>query len=331
LRAISNAVNVNRLEFCRETAAILAAGAAAVPLAARGQTLAPLTVGGSPIDSYKTVYFARQAGIFRKYGLDVTPTIINSGTAALSALAGGTIQVAFTSLFGVIEAHARGINFQIVAPAQAYSSEAPTAGLLVRKDSPIKTGADFNGKVIASLALKDLNALATLAWIDQNGGDSKTVKVIELPVAALLPALSEGRIEGMTTTPPFLDQAVASGNARILSKSYDALAKHFYASIFVATKEYVDKNRDTMSRFGRAMHESIVYTNAHLPETVDLVASYSGIPASVIANSNRATAGEYVSPRDVQPLIDVAVRYGLIPTGFSADDLISPTAVRAPR
>jgi len=35
-------------------------------------------------------------------------------------------------------------------------------------------------------------------------------------------------------------------------------------------------------------------------------------------------AGEYVDTRDVQPLIDVAVRYGLIPTGFSADDLISP-------
>jgi NitT/TauT family transport system substrate-binding protein len=324
-------VNANRLGFCRGAAALLVAGGAAIPLASRDQTLTPLTVGGSPIDSYKTVYYARQAGIFRKYGLDVTPTIINSGTAALSALAGGSIQVAFTSLFGVIEAHARGINFQIVAPAQAYSTDAPTAGLLVRKDSTIRSGADFNGKTIASLALKDLNALATLAWIDQNGGDSKTVKVIELPIGALLAALTEGRIEGMTTTPPFLDQAVASGSARILAKSYDALAKHFYASIFVATQDYVERNRDTMSRFARAMHESIVYTNAHLAETVDLVASYSGIPASVIANSKRATAGEYVDPRDVQPLIDAAVRYGLIPTGFRADDLISPTALRSPR
>jgi NitT/TauT family transport system substrate-binding protein len=324
-------VNANRLGFVRGAAAMLAAGGVAVPLAARGQTLTPLTVGGSPIDSYKTVYYAKQAGMFRKYGLDVTPTIINSGTAALAALVGGSIQVAFTSLFGVIEAHARGINFEIVAPAQAYNSAEPTAGLLVRKDSTIRGGADFNGKTIASLALKDLNALATLAWIDQNGGDSKTVKVIELPVGALLGALDEGRIEGMTTTPPFLDQAVASGKARILAKSYDALSKHFYASIFVATQDYVDKNRDTMSRFARAMHESIVYTNAHLPETVDLVASYSGIPASVIANSKRATAGEFVDSRDVQPLIDAAVRYGLITTGFRGDDLISPTALRPPR
>lgn len=322
---------VNRSEFCRVAALALTGGAATAPLAAAAQALAPVTVGGSPIDSYKTVYYARQAGIFRKYGLDVTPTIINSGTAALSALAGGTIQVAFTSLFGVIEAHARGIDFEIVAPAQDYDSTAPTAALLVRKDSPIKTGADFDGKTIASLALKDLNALATLAWIDQNGGDSKSVKVIELPVAALLPALTEGRIDGFTTTPPFLDQAVASGSARILARSYDALAKHFYASIFVATKDYVDHNRDTMSRFARAMHESIVYTNAHLPETVDLVASYSGIPAAVIAKSRRATAGEYVDARDVQPLIDAAVRYGLITAGFPADDLISPTALRSPR
>jgi NitT/TauT family transport system substrate-binding protein len=325
-------VNANRLGILRGVAAVLAGSAVAAPVATRAQAvLTPLTVGGSPIDSYKTVYYAKQAGIFRKYGLDVTPTIINSGTAALAALSGGSIQVAFTSLFGVIEAHARGINFQIVAPAQAYDSAAPTAGLLVRKDSTIRSGANFNGKTIASLALKDLNALATLAWIDQNGGDSTTVKVIELPVGALLAALDGGRIEGMTTTPPFLDQAVASGKARILAKSYDALAKHFYASIFVATQDYIDKNRDTMTRFAKAMHESIVYTNAHLSETVDLVAAYSGIPASVIANSRRATAGENVDARDVQPLIDAAVRYGLIATGFKGEDLISPTALRPPR
>jgi NitT/TauT family transport system substrate-binding protein len=325
-------VNANRLGILRGVAAMLAGSAVAAPVAARGQAvLTPVVVGGSPIDSYKTVYYAKQAGIFRKYGLDVTPTIINSGTAALAALSGGSIQVAFTSLFGVIEAHARGINFQIVAPAQAYDSAAPTAGLLVRKDSTIRSGADFNSKTIASLALKDLNALATLAWIDQNGGDSGTVKVIELPVGALLGALDGGRIEGMTTTPPFLDQAVASGKARILAKSYDALSKHFYASIFVATQDYVDKNRDTMTRFAKAMHESIVYTNTHLSETVDLVATYSGIPANVIANSRRATAGEYVDSRDVQPLIDAAVRYGLIATGFKGDDLISPTALRPPR
>ena len=86
-----------------------------------------------------------------------------------------------------------------------------------------------------------------------------------------------------------------------------------------------------MVRFGKAMHDSIVYTNNHLPETVDLVASFSGIEPALVAKSIRAIDPEYVDPRNIQPMIDTAVKYGLIDRAFSADDIIATTASRAPR
>ena len=57
------------------------------------------------------------------------------------------------------------------------------AAAIVRKDSPIKTGRDLNGKTFAVPALMDLNQIAAMAWIDQTGGDSRTVKIVEIPAS----------------------------------------------------------------------------------------------------------------------------------------------------
>ena len=82
-------------------------------------------------------------------------TIIQNGAAGLAAMAGGTLQFVFASLLQVIQAHVRGVKFQIVAPGQPYDTEAPTVALLVKSNSPLKSAADLNGKTIASPSLHD--------------------------------------------------------------------------------------------------------------------------------------------------------------------------------
>ena len=103
---------------------------------------------------------------------------------------------------------------------------------------------------------------------------------------------------------PFLYAAPASGKVRVLAKSYDAIGKKFETSVYVSVDDYMSQNSDTMARFGKAMHESIVYTNNHLPETVNLVASFSGIHPAVVAKRIRAIDPEYVDPRNIQPMIE---------------------------
>ncbi len=124
---------------------------------------------------------------------------------------------------------------------------------------------------------------------------------------------------------------MASGKVRVLAKDYDAISKKFQTAGYIATADFSAKNADALHRFALAMHDAEAYTNAHLAETVDLVADYSGIPASAVAKSVRATDPEYVDPRNIQPLIDVAAKYGIIDRRFSADDIISSAAVRPPR
>ena len=78
------------------------------------------------------------------------------------------------------------------------------------------------------------------------------------------------------------------------------------------------------------MHDAIVYTNTHLDETVNLVSSYTGVAPNVISRSVRPVDPEYIDPKNIQPVINLALRYKLIDHGFSADDVVSPSALRKP-
>lgn len=312
---------------------MLAATLAAVALPGRvgAQQGPPIRVAGPPFDAYKSAQYAATAGLFKRAGLNVELLTMNSGNAAMAALVGGSIEIAFTSLLPVMQAHLRGLSFQLVAPSGWYLSEAPQLELLTKKDSPIRTGRDLNGKVVASASLRDLNAVAALAWVDQNGGDSKTVRIVEMPNPAMLAALQEGRVDAIALGSPFIEQAISSGTARVLAKSYDAIAKRFQVAGYIATAEYIDKNLDAMRRLSRVLHDAAVYTNSHLPETVPMVAAYSGVDAAIIAKSIRATDPEYSDPRNIQPLIDVSAKYGIIDRAFPADEIISAAALRPPR
>ena len=92
----------------------------------------------------------------------------------------GAVDIGATSTVVDAVAHGKHIPFVAIAPAALYTVDAPTAGLFVAKDGPIRKPADLNGKTVSVSGLGTVTEYATRAWIDKNGGDSSTVKFVEL-------------------------------------------------------------------------------------------------------------------------------------------------------
>ncbi len=314
----------------RRTALAAAAAFALMGRRADAQATPALRVIGPPNDGFKAVFYAVRAGIFAKNGIAVETTLVNSGAAAAAALIGGSADVAYTNMTTLVTAHVKAIPMQILAPGPIFVSSTAkmTSAMLVLTDAPIQTGRDLNGKTIGSVALGDTMSASVLAWIDQNGGDSSTVKIIEAPASAAVQMLQEGRISAAAVNEPAVSQAIATGKARALANPNVAIAKTFLQALFAIMAPPADPQ--TMRRFAASMHEASVYTNAHLPETVDIVAGYSGIAPDVVARSARFTDAEYADPALIQPAIDVLAKYTLIPHAFPAQDLISPYALKRP-
>ena len=232
---------------------------------------------------------------------------------------------------GPFSAHLRNVPLVWVSPASLYRAEAPDGGLLVAKDSPIRTARDLTGKIVAVTALNDLNTIGVRAWTDQNGGDSNAVKLVELSPAAMQAALETGRIDAAAIFNPVFEAALTSGKTRLVAHIYDAIAKRFLSAVWFTSQSYAESHRDVVDRFEHVMVEANAYTNAHFAETLPLIAKYSGLDPASIAHMQRSIAALYLDGGDVLPLIDSGAKYKLIARSFPAEELFSPTALKPPR
>ena len=108
----------------------------------------------------------------------------------------------------------------------------------------------------------------------------------------------------------------------LLGNSYDYVAPRFASTVWFSTKGWLANNPDLAKRFVSAMRQSAIWANAHQTESAPLLAKYTKQTVVAILASHRATFGTEITPELVQPVIDLAVKYGLIKTSFSASEMI---------
>ena len=320
---------MRRSPFLRSLAStVLVAGSLRAPAGA--QDLPAITLATLINDTATSALYAVHAGLFRKAGLNAQLQVLSSGAAGAAAVAGGATQFALSSLVGIIAAHDRGIPFTLVAPAGVVTSDVPYSQFVVRTDSPIKTARDLNGKTIGAPGLKDMDSVAIMNWVDQNGGDSKTLRFIEMSGSVALAAIEEGRIDGADLNTPTLTRGLESGKVRTLAQIFDAIAPRFSNTGWFTTTDYAAKNRIVVERFARVMGEAGAYCNAHHADTAALVAENAKLDEKLVARMARITFGDYLRPSEIQPLINVAAKYNVIAKPFDARALISPYALKPP-
>jgi NitT/TauT family transport system substrate-binding protein len=305
------------------------AGAAALggwvlhPRLLSAQSLTTIVTAGLPEDSATPVLYAIQDGAFKKAGLDVSIQGQASGPAVASGVIGGTYQFGKASLPPIIDAHARGIPFVIVAPAGLSTAANPIAGLMVLTDSAIKKAADLNGATIAVGALSDVFTLALRSWVDKNGGDSSTLKLVEIPIGAIGAAIESGRVAAGSANEPILGAALASGKLRVLAHTFDAISSKFLFTAWFTTKAYAQANPGVTAAFRRVVETTAAYTNTHHAETVDAIAQFTKLDPALVKTMARTECGTTIDPSLIQPVIDAAVHYKDIPAAFDASELIA--------
>jgi NitT/TauT family transport system substrate-binding protein len=314
---------MRRSSFVAGSAAVTASLATAHPALADDI----IRVGSTTADDGTPMLYAQHAGIFKRMGLDVQLQVLASGGAGAPAVIGGALDTSRTSLMALISAHTRNVPLKIIAPGGLYESTKLFAAMVVPKNSPIKTVADLNGKTVGTFALRDLNSLSALAWIDRNGGNSSSVHFVEISVNASVAALQAGKLDACTLLAPTLDAAVRAGDVRVIGPVWDGIANRFLISAWYATEDYIAKNPDTVRRYIAALREGAAYCIAHPNETLPLIASFENLEASDLRGTVRSSWQTNLNIAEIQPVIDLAAKYKYIEQSFPAKDLVSPIAL----
>ena len=298
----------------------LVLASATMPVNAQDQPA--IRVGASTDDAVRPLLYALQGGVFKKYGLNVEIVKLQNGAAVAAAVAGGSIDMGKGSTLTEVLAHAKGLPFVVTWNLDNYSSTAPNVAMLVRNDSPLKSVKDLAGKTIGVIGLQDLNTLTIYALLDQNGVDPATVKFIEVPNSASIAALEQGRIDATVALEPTYTTAMSTNEFRVLAYPWTALAKKFSDAVLFSTTDWVAAHKDVLVKFNRAMREAAAYVAAHEDETKPLAAQFAGFDPATLQNFHPGQRALSLGPADLQPTIDLAARFKLIPKVFPAGDII---------
>jgi NitT/TauT family transport system substrate-binding protein len=297
------------------------AGGAFLGTAAGARAAEAVKLGGVASDDMTPIVYGLKSGIFARAGLDVQLSKMPNGASVAAGVLSGSFDFGKATLSTILEAHERGIPFRCVTPSIVYDAKVPYAAFIMAKDATLATGKDFNNQLIAVSGLGDIGSLGLRAWVEQHGGDPKSLRFVEVPLSAAAAAVDERRVAAAETSQPAFDAAIESGKVRAL-QALDAIAPTFLLACWFTTADYSAKHPDVVRAFSRAWAESATYTNAHHAETAVMMAEFTGVPVALVQRLRRAVAGVTLVPAQIQPVIDAAVKYGAIKQGFAARDLI---------
>jgi NitT/TauT family transport system substrate-binding protein len=296
--------------------AALAAPALAAP--ALAQTPATVRVAYIPFEASAQLFYATELGLWEKAGLSVELTPNPFGAAIAAAVASDAVDIGYATVMTLASAHAKGLPFTIVAPANAFSANDPT-GALMSADPTVRTGKDLNGKTIGSPGLNTLGEYGVRAWVDANGGDDSTLHFVEIPFPEMAGAMATKRIDAAFVAEPFYE--VAKKSLHTVAIEFDAIAKEFLVAGWFTTTDWANAHPQVCARFAGVIRDATDWAAKNPAACVDILVKYLKVDRSAVVASPRAYFGRTLSPPLIQPGIDVTARYAKFPT-FPASELI---------
>jgi NitT/TauT family transport system substrate-binding protein len=303
-----------------------AAALGALRLPARAQSSEAVRFGVVGVEEAALPYYAQEKGIFKAAGLNVELTVLPNGGSVTQGILGNALDVGVTNSGSMSAAYLQGLPLQMLACGAVYAPRSPISHLAVGKESGLKTAKDLSGKTFAVSTLHDMIQGTVLAWIDQNGGDWKTIKFIEMPPPQMAGAIVAKRIDGGAIVEPFF--TVSKNDLANIGYNYSAVNdnKPFQTLGIAASKDWLAKNAATGKKVAGAIHEAAKWANnpKNFAEAATLLATFTKVDPAIIAGYPRLAFAEANNPGLIQPVVDMLAKYTFLARGFSAADLFGP-------
>jgi NitT/TauT family transport system substrate-binding protein len=190
---------------------------------------------------------------------------------------------------------------------------------MVKNDSPFKTAADLNGKTLGASGLRGVAQFAPMAWVDQHGGTSSTLKFVELTSPEMLSAIPSGKVDAGLIIEPYI--AEAKKTMRVFANCFDAIAPTFIISAHFCNLAWAQAHADVVRRYAAAMQATAVWANAHHDLSAGVLIDIAHLKPDVVKTMTRSIYGEKLDAAQVQPVVDITSKYTGVPS-FPASKLI---------
>ena len=305
--------------------ALLAAVTTTGPLSvssasAQDAGLTKLRVGYIPIGIYSYFWRARDAGYFKDEKLEVELVPMSGGGQIIPALQSGSLQFGISDALGVLNARNGGIPATYVSFNFSQSSADPVHAVLTT-DPAIKTAADLKGKAVATNLSFNTDWTMMRAWLRKENVDVKTVTFREVPFPDMLAALRNNTVAAVGASEPFVTFGKEQG-ARVLGYYFTDVQSPIVLSGIVALTPYIEKNKDVVKRFVRAVNHAIDDYNSDPMIARKTIEANTKIPPAVVEKMGLGKWQTSVPPEQIQFWVDAAKKEGVITDATDLSTLV---------
>jgi NitT/TauT family transport system substrate-binding protein len=286
-----------------------------------GKTAATVSVGVVPVVDVAPLYLGIKKGFFSGQKLTVVPKQVQQGSAIITQVVSGAMNIGFSNNVSLIAAASRGIPLRIIA-AGNQAGPGMYSAIFVRKGSPIATPQDLAGKRIAVNAVANVGPLVVNAALQARGVAVNRIAYVAIPFPDMGNALAKSQVDAVWAVEPFSGAISAHGGARLLLEPYTLLPRNFPVASYFVSASYRNSHADVVSRFTRAMDESLSYAQAHPAEVRQILPTFIKISPRVAATVALPEWSTGLQTGLLRTTASLAARYGYIST---APDITKPT------
>ena len=250
---------------------VLSTGLGAVHESA-GQSSSLTAFYTAPVVSMAPMWIAKEAGFFKKHGLDVSLVFIASGPLGTTAILSGEVDVGVIGGFAPIRAIAGG-NKNLVMIGQTKNR---MTGAIVGKKE-IASVQDLKGKRLGIDRIGSNPDMFTQASLSRFKFDPlKDLQYIQLgSIGQGIPALKAGTIDAVSTSTPHDLFAQRLGFKVILDIT--AMKIPFASTVLASARNTVERKQADLTKFMRAYAEAIHYFLTNKEGTIQIVAKYTKV------------------------------------------------------
>ena len=252
----------------------LTISAAMVAPAARAEN--PKVILGAGIDAtYGEIFVAVDKGFFAKQGIDAEYKTFEAGGMSIAAAAAGTVQVGAAGELPGMKPVSDGAHIVYVATG-LYTGRSGGTGVAAGITKP----SDLIGKRVAVLKGSTSELYQTL-FFRKYGLDGK-VKVVNVAVPEMIPALGRGDVQAIFVWEPWLTRLIETVPGASVPWRYDTDNVYQLHWGYWFNKDFVEKSPEVAEKTLAALIEATDWINANKEAAAEIISKPTRTPKEEI-------------------------------------------------
>jgi NitT/TauT family transport system substrate-binding protein len=305
------------------TKLLAAATFAAILAAGQAHAQAKIQIGCTATSDCASAMVAVDEGIFKKHGLDAEMVLIGINSNIPAAIVSNSIQIGGPTSTVFLQATDGGLDLVAVAGASVMNpSSNVNIAAFARNGVTIKEPKDFVGKKVGAPGLGAFLHVLFVKWLVEKGVDPKSVNFVEVTFPTMADIIKSGGVDAVLTAEPFVTRMLNANLGTVAARYGAELARTEPIIFYAASRDWAEKNPDTIKKFRDAIAEAAVIVNTDRDKASASISKFTKQPLELVKATPPNQSEPALKAEQLAWWIDVMSSQKMLQTKLDLNKLI---------